>query len=248
MTKELINELVLKGQFSQSCGLPELIETHSAWVVICDRFVYKITAANNFYEVVKIQFNTLEGPIADVLSELRPKNVLDKIYYYDLLSSILNLNNETFVFYETQADADAETNPIATPENYGAADPSFVFVKVKNKNNCYIIKKINLLLPYPSPNDGDLFPNVFTPNGDGFNDKWDYSVLLPMENVELQIFDRYGKLIFTHTSANTSFMWDGFGAQQTKLKTQTLWVVYSYFDPIVKKIYQGTQWVLLKNR
>jgi aminoglycoside phosphotransferase family enzyme len=42
MTKELINELVLKGQFPQSCGLPELIETHISWVVICDRFVYKI--------------------------------------------------------------------------------------------------------------------------------------------------------------------------------------------------------------
>ena len=42
MTKELINELVLKGQFPQSCGLPELIETHISWVVICDLFVYKI--------------------------------------------------------------------------------------------------------------------------------------------------------------------------------------------------------------
>ena len=42
MTKEQINELVLKGQFPQSCRLPELIETHISWVVICDRFVYKI--------------------------------------------------------------------------------------------------------------------------------------------------------------------------------------------------------------
>ena len=42
MTKELINELVLKGEFPQSCGVPELIETHISWVVICDRFVYKI--------------------------------------------------------------------------------------------------------------------------------------------------------------------------------------------------------------
>ena len=42
MTEELINELVSNGQFPKSCGLPELIETHISWVVICDRFVYKI--------------------------------------------------------------------------------------------------------------------------------------------------------------------------------------------------------------
>lgn len=42
MTNELINELVLQGQFPQSCSLPELIETHISWVVICDCFVYKI--------------------------------------------------------------------------------------------------------------------------------------------------------------------------------------------------------------
>jgi aminoglycoside phosphotransferase family enzyme len=42
MTKEQINELVLKGQFPQSFGLPELVETHISWVVICDCFVYKI--------------------------------------------------------------------------------------------------------------------------------------------------------------------------------------------------------------
>lgn len=42
MTKELINELVLKGRFPQSCSSRELIETHISWVIICDHFVYKI--------------------------------------------------------------------------------------------------------------------------------------------------------------------------------------------------------------
>lgn len=212
-----------------------------------DRFVYKITAANGFYEVVKVEFNTLNGPIADVLSELRPKNVANTTYYYDLLSAIVNSNNENFTFYQTLAEAEAESNPFSTPGNYGTTNPTEVYVRVQNNNGCFVIKKINLLLPEPVPNDGNLFPNFFTPNGDGFNDKWDYSVLQLMENVQLQIFDRYGNLIFTHTSSNISFMWDGLGTQRTKLKTQTLWVVYSYFDPIVKKMYQGTQWVLLKN-
>ncbi len=42
MTKEQINELLLKGQFGEYQGLPFMIETHISWVFICDQFVYKI--------------------------------------------------------------------------------------------------------------------------------------------------------------------------------------------------------------
>ena len=42
MTKEQINELLLKGQFGEYHGLPVMIETHISWVFICDQFVYKI--------------------------------------------------------------------------------------------------------------------------------------------------------------------------------------------------------------
>ncbi len=42
MTKEQINELLLKGSFPENSGRPELIETHISWVLLCDRFVYKI--------------------------------------------------------------------------------------------------------------------------------------------------------------------------------------------------------------
>ena len=42
MTKEQINELLLKGQFEEYKGLPAMIETHISWVFVCDHFVYKI--------------------------------------------------------------------------------------------------------------------------------------------------------------------------------------------------------------
>lgn len=42
MTKDLVNELVLQGQFPQSDRFVELLETHISWVIICDRYVYKI--------------------------------------------------------------------------------------------------------------------------------------------------------------------------------------------------------------
>jgi len=42
MTKEQINKLIFEGQFPENAGQPDLIETHISWVLVCDRYVYKI--------------------------------------------------------------------------------------------------------------------------------------------------------------------------------------------------------------
>jgi len=42
MTKEQINKLVSDGIFPEDNGKRTLIETHISWVIVCDRFVYKI--------------------------------------------------------------------------------------------------------------------------------------------------------------------------------------------------------------
>jgi aminoglycoside phosphotransferase family enzyme len=42
MTKEQINKLYLEGEFAENSNIPQLIETHISWVILCDRFVYKI--------------------------------------------------------------------------------------------------------------------------------------------------------------------------------------------------------------
>ena len=42
MTKEQINKLISEGEFPETGGHRELIETHISWVIVCDQFVYKI--------------------------------------------------------------------------------------------------------------------------------------------------------------------------------------------------------------
>ena len=42
MTKEQINSLLLNGKFPEETGKRELMETHISWVILCDKFVYKI--------------------------------------------------------------------------------------------------------------------------------------------------------------------------------------------------------------
>jgi len=71
-------------------------------------------------------------------------------------------------------------------------------VYVKDKHGCGLEIKEVVLLHYP---------NFFTPNGDGFNDRWriKYSALEP--NLQVTIFDRYGKVITSFGA--TSEGWDG---------------------------------------
>jgi gliding motility-associated-like protein len=52
-----------------------------------------------------------------------------------------------------------------------------------------------------------VLPNVFTPNGDGFNDFW---VPFPydfVESIELQVFNRWGKMVFETTDPDVG--WEG---------------------------------------
>ncbi len=50
-------------------------------------------------------------------------------------------------------------------------------------------------------------PNVFSPNGDGINDTWEIKGLGNYPNVEVHIFDRYGRVVFTQ--GNYHKAWDG---------------------------------------
>jgi gliding motility-associated-like protein len=49
-------------------------------------------------------------------------------------------------------------------------------------------------------------PNVFTPNGDGFNDRFETRTESP-EDFIIHIYDRWGKQVFESTDPNTT--WDG---------------------------------------
>ena len=50
-------------------------------------------------------------------------------------------------------------------------------------------------------------PNVFSPNGDGINDKWMISNLSDYPGSYVEIFNRYGQRIFY--SAGYNYPWDG---------------------------------------
>ncbi|WP_028122460.1 T9SS type B sorting domain-containing protein [Epilithonimonas tenax] len=207
-----------------------------------DRLIYKITANDGYYEVYKANFTILPNPIADIKTELQPKYFLDDTYYFDLYSIIINDNNETFEFYPSQNDADKRENQITDLLSNYSEPLTEVYVRITNQYNCYIVKKVILVRP-PIVPDSVSLPNVFSPNNDGINDIWDYSLLKAFENVELKIYDRYGKLLYTHSKY---FFWDG-KINNKVLPSESYWVIYSYTSKGVR-VSNKSMWVLLKNK
>lgn len=107
---------------------------------------------------------------------------------------------------------------------------------VRDSKKCEIIEKqflvINLI-------------NVITPNNDGFNDVLDYSDLKIKENVRIEIFDRYGNMVFQ--SSDKNYLWDG-TTNGKALPTGNYWYILNWIEPDTKLPVSYKGWILLKNR
>jgi gliding motility-associated-like protein len=71
-------------------------------------------------------------------------------------------------------------------DNFGCSSSADVFVK--------ILKPLQI-------------PNVFTPNGDGINEKWQIKNLKDYADCKVEIFNRYGQLVYH--SVGYIEEWDG---------------------------------------
>ncbi|MGB3591325.1 MAG: T9SS type B sorting domain-containing protein [Nonlabens sp.] len=79
-------------------------------------------------------------------------------------------------------------------------DPGFYTVSVRDKNGCGITTQGFSIVGYP---------RFFTPNGDGFNDRWQLSGVNTVFSPDTQVFiyDRYGKLLKQISPLSAG--WDG---------------------------------------
>ncbi len=89
-------------------------------------------------------------------------------------------------------------NPIISPEI------STSYFLVGQKNDCIITDEVIITVSLKLD-----IPNTFTPNEDGYNDTWKIPSLESYPNCLVQIFDRWGQLVYSSTGYNEKKAWDG---------------------------------------
>ena len=130
-------------------------------------------------------FNTATFNVTDQL-EFIEYNDINTIYFYEELEDLLN--NE---------------NNIINPEYYqSTASPQTIYIKDTNEE-CFKIYQFNLLTENCPP----IIPQGFSPNNDTVNDWFNIQGLYDIfERHELQIYNRYGTLIFV---GDNTKRWEG---------------------------------------
>lgn len=78
---------------------------------------------------------------------------------------------------------------------YGLPSGSYT-IYVKDENGCGIVEKEVFLL---------MYPKFFTPNGDGLNDSWRIPFAESESGIQVQVFDKFGKLLKMFGNGS----WDG---------------------------------------
>ena len=71
----------------------------------------------------------------------------------------------------------------------------------------YLIMHIDLDLNLEENNTTLVIPSAITPNSDGYNDVWDIVGLDNYPEMVLQVFDRYGQVVYEQRGQYTN--WDG---------------------------------------
>lgn len=78
--------------------------------------------------------------------------------------------------------------------------------------------------------NGLQIPSVFSPNGDGINDKWEIKGTSRYPDMRVDVFDRWGQKVFESVSYNEEKFWDG-THRGNLLRTSTYYYVITLNDP-----------------
>jgi len=88
-----------------------------------------------------------------------------------------------------------------------AIQNTIIIVTLTHKDGCVYIDSFNILIPQAST---DFYiPNIFSPNGDGYNDIW-HIFQGSKGNIELlEVFDRWGNMVHRGSQTENNLDWDG---------------------------------------
>ncbi len=93
----------------------------------------------------------------------------------------------------------------STDKDILGLESGIYIVTITDGNLCTIIDSVEIIIPL-------IIPTLFTPNKDGFNDEWRITNMDEYEDISIEIFNRWGDLVFTFSGNGEKYSnspWDG---------------------------------------
>ncbi len=185
--------------FSMTLSLPNSISNNYNLTISVDDdgngngVVSEISETNNTSVTSQIK---LPEPNILMFNMVKDCDVNQGLFLNFDLTSVLDNelydNYLSFTFYESLDDLTLQEDAIITPEDYTVNNtPNTVFVLCET-NTCYDILEITL----NAENCPPIVPQGISPNGDGLNDILNITTLNNIQNYHINIFNRYGILVF----------------------------------------------------
>jgi gliding motility-associated-like protein len=98
-----------------------------------------------------------------------------------------------------------------------------IWVEVIDQNNCVDFDTIQINACSLDERFKDM-PTAFTPNGDGKNDVWRIPQIIPFPNAVVEIYDRWGKMVF-RSEPGYSNPWDGISSDGREMPMDSYYFV-----------------------
>lgn len=146
----------------------------------------------------------------------------------------------------TQLLGESDENDILWTPDYNISNPTVIrpvvgpestttyFLTVSN-GHCSITDEMTVFV-----DDRLEVPNTFSPNNDGVNDTWDILGIENFPDCHIQIYSRWGQLVFQTTGYVKEKRWDGTSKSGAKLSEGAYYYVINLRDKNFEKPLKGT--------
>ena len=169
--------------------------TDSISNLLAGTYTITVTDANNCYKSAPIVVPQVLGVVASVTA-----NPMSGSYPLTVNFTNNSTGAATYLWNFGDSDTSSTFSPSHVFELQGEYQVIFI---AYNTPGCFASDTLTIFV------DGEV-PNIFTPNGDGSNDKFSFNKL-SVKTFNAQIFNRWGKKVYEWTDPKEG--WDGSSAE-----------------------------------
>ncbi|QCX00845.1 T9SS type B sorting domain-containing protein [Aggregatimonas sangjinii] len=146
----------------------------------------------------------------------------------DVVSELFSDSNTVAVLTEGENNYlfSVDDGPFIASNRFSGIGPGAHVANVMDSNGCGITSRDFFIIGYPK---------FFTPNNDGSNDIWTISGLSEIENAEVTVYDRYGKLLYQFVEGPG---WNG-TQNGRQLPSTDYWFKISYLEEGIPREFKG---------